>query len=142
MAVADPITQQTTAIKTTTTTTSNIATNDKASTTTTTTASSSSELIAYSNPITSLSTTLLPTHVANFITAVSLAARLSLRCSSLLIEALFETAKYSTVFSFGFSRQALINAISSAKKLHALTYPTTAINSSSDYSNGGIDAEK
>ncbi|KAI7852929.1 hypothetical protein BDC45DRAFT_511843 [Circinella umbellata] len=142
MAVADPITQNTIATRTTTrTTTGNTATNDKALKTTSTT--TSSELITYNNPITSLSTTLLPTHVANFITAVSLAARLSLRCSSLLIEALFETAKYSTVFSFGFSRQALINAISTAKKLHALTYPTTG-DSSSGYSNdhGGIDAKK
>ncbi|KAI9258010.1 hypothetical protein BDA99DRAFT_573314 [Phascolomyces articulosus] len=125
MAVANLIAKQTT-----TTATSSTNTNTAVAKTT----STSTEIITY-NPIQSLSTTLLPTHIANFITAVSLAARLSLRCSSLLIEALFETAKYSTVFSFGFSRQALINAVSTAKKLHALTYP-----SNSD--DGGIDPEK
>ncbi|KAI8136537.1 hypothetical protein BJV82DRAFT_676194 [Fennellomyces sp. T-0311] len=95
----------------------------------------SAQIVTY-NATQALTTTLLPANIANFITAVSLAARLSLRCSSLLIEALFETAKYSTVFSFGLSRQALINAISTAKKLHTLTYPTA------DNDDAGIDAEK
>lgn len=85
----------------------------------------SSKVVAY-NPatyVTTTTSTLLPSNIANFITAVSLATRLSLRCSALFMEALFEAAKYSTVFSFGLSRQALISAISTAKKVHALTYP-------------------
>lgn len=88
-----------------------------------------SELVPYDNDnhnnliqATTTTTTLLPSNIANFVTAVAVAAKLSLRCSSLFIEALFEAAKYSTVFSFGLSRQALINAIATAKKLHALTF--------------------
>lgn len=88
-----------------------------------------SEIVPYSGAIyAAASATLLPTNIANLITAVSLAARLSLRCSSLFIEILFETAKYSTIFGFGLSRQALINAISTAKSLHALTYGDEATN--------------
>ncbi|ORY94787.1 hypothetical protein BCR43DRAFT_460590 [Syncephalastrum racemosum] len=84
---------------------------------------SSSDLVPYAGGnLVYASSTLLPTNIANLITAVSLAARLSLRCSSLFMEILFETAKYSTVFSFGLSRQALVNAISTAKRLHAITY--------------------
>ncbi|KAI9317594.1 hypothetical protein BX666DRAFT_2112010 [Dichotomocladium elegans] len=102
-------------------------TEESQSTTTKTTAATS--LIAY-NPAYASTTTLLPGNIANFITAVSLAARLSLRCSSLFMEALFEAAKYSTVFSFGLSRQALVAAISTAKKIHALTSPTSSANES------------
>ncbi|KAI9019201.1 hypothetical protein CLU79DRAFT_720471 [Phycomyces nitens] len=79
-----------------------------------------SQLTVYQRTLHDVSPTLLPEHIARLITAVSLAARLSLRCSSLLIEVLLESAKYSTSFSFGISRQALITALSSAKRLHAL----------------------
>lgn len=73
----------------------------------------------YHNP------TLLPENLASLITAISIAARLSIRCSSLLLEALLETAKYSTSFGLGFSRQTLISAVSSAKRLHMLTTGAT-----------------
>lgn len=82
---------------------------------------STQQLTKYSSTIYNASPTLLPENIASLITAIALAARLSLRCSSLFIEALLESAKYSTSLSFGLSRQALINALSTAKKLHELT---------------------
>ena len=71
------------------------------------------------------SPTLLPENLASFVTAASLAARVSLRCSSVFVDAIFEAAKYGTVLSLGISRQALTNALTTAKKLHTLTYPTS-----------------
>ncbi|KAI7886098.1 hypothetical protein K492DRAFT_233623 [Lichtheimia hyalospora FSU 10163] len=68
------------------------------------------------------SPTLLPENLASFVTAASLAARLSLRCSSVFAEALFEAAKYGTVLSLGLSRHALTNALATAKRIHTLTY--------------------
>lgn len=62
--------------------------------------------------------TLLPDNVANIVTAVSLATRLSLRCSSLFFDAIFDAAKYGASFSLGLSRNAITNAISTAKNLH------------------------
>ncbi|KAL9539198.1 hypothetical protein MBANPS3_010409 [Mucor bainieri] len=87
---------------------------------------STQQLTKYSATIYNASPTLLPENIASLITAIALAARLSLRCSSLFIEALLESAKYSTSVSFGLSRQALINALSTAKKLHELTASSTA----------------
>lgn len=87
---------------------------------------STQQLTNYSASLYNASPTLLPENIASLITAIALAARLSLRCSSLLIEALLESAKFSTSFSFGLSRQALINALSTAKKLHELTAPSSS----------------
>ncbi|GAA5815898.1 hypothetical protein MFLAVUS_009417 [Mucor flavus] len=88
---------------------------------------STQQLTAYPTNLYNESPTLLPENVASFITAIALAARLSLRCSALLIEALLESVKHSTSFSFGISRQALINALSTAKKLHQLTAPSLSL---------------
>ncbi|KAI8366570.1 hypothetical protein BD560DRAFT_447920 [Blakeslea trispora] len=81
----------------------------------------STEIATYAAGIYNTSPTLLPENIASFITAIALATRLSLRCSSLLIEVLMESVKYSTSLSFGISRQAIINALSSAKKLHRIS---------------------
>lgn len=61
---------------------------------------------------------LLSENIANVVTAVSLATRISLRCSSLFLDALFEAAKYGTSLSLGISRNALTNALVTAKNLH------------------------
>ncbi|RCI04190.1 hypothetical protein CU098_004451 [Rhizopus stolonifer] len=61
---------------------------------------------------------LLPENVACMVTAASFTARLSLRCSSIFLDALFEAAKYGTVLSLGLSRNALTNALSTAKNIH------------------------
>lgn len=109
---------------------------------------STQQLTAYSASLYNASPTLLPENIASFITAIALAARLSLRCSSLLIEALLESAKFSTSFSFGLSRQALINALSTAKKLHELTAPSsssstvTTTNNSLSTTNDPLDSER
>jgi hypothetical protein len=62
--------------------------------------------------------TLLPENVANMVTTVSLATRISLRCSSLLFDTMFEAAKYGTSLSLGISRNAISNVLSTAKNLH------------------------
>lgn len=80
------------------------------------------QLSSYHTSLIAVSPTLLPENVASFITAVSVATRLSLRCSSLFIEALLESARYSTAFSLGMSRQTLIAALSTAKRLHMIRF--------------------
>lgn len=85
------------------------------------TVTNSTDLATYATSIHD-SPTLLPENIASFVTAASLAARLSLRCSSLFVDALFEAAKYGTRLSFGVSRQTITNALTTARRLHTLTY--------------------
>lgn len=99
---------------------------------------SAGQLTTYSTSLYNASPTLLPENIASFITAIALATRLSLRCSSLLIEALLESVKYSTSFSFGLSRQALINALSTAKRLHELR-ASSALTTTNGTSNSAIE---
>lgn len=61
--------------------------------------------------------TLLPQNLASFITAASLAARVSLRSSAFLIELIFEASRYGTSAGLGITRRALISAVSSASVL-------------------------
>ncbi|KAI8342253.1 hypothetical protein BC941DRAFT_412259 [Chlamydoabsidia padenii] len=79
---------------------------------------SSSQIATCRNTIYEMSPTLLPENIASLITTASLATRVSLRCSSLVIDALFEGAKYGTSVSLGLGRNALTNAISTAKLIH------------------------
>ncbi|GAA6061189.1 hypothetical protein JCM10212_002402 [Sporobolomyces blumeae] len=66
----------------------------------------------------SSSPTLLPENLAKLVTALSLAARVTLRASALFIEAILETLQGSTVASLGVTRRALIAAVGSARALH------------------------
>lgn len=66
----------------------------------------------------SSSPTLLPQNLASLITALSLCARVSIRASALFIEAILESAKYSTATGLGLTRRALISAVGSARALH------------------------
>lgn len=66
----------------------------------------------------STSPTLLPENLAKLVTALSLAARVSLRTSALFLEAILETLQGSTVASLGVTRRALIAAVGSARALH------------------------
>lgn len=66
----------------------------------------------------SSSPTLLPSHLAQLVTALSLAARVSLRASALFIEAIGESLQCGTVTGLGVTRRALIAAVSSARALH------------------------
>ncbi|BGP22429.1 hypothetical protein JCM10295v2_001308 [Rhodotorula toruloides] len=66
----------------------------------------------------SSSPTLLPSHLAQLVTALSLAARVSLRASALFIEAIGESLQCGTVTGLAVTRRALIAAVSSARALH------------------------
>lgn len=66
----------------------------------------------------SSSPTLLPTHLAQLVTALSLCARVSLRASALFIEAIVEGLQCGTVTGLGLTRRALIAAVGSARALH------------------------
>ncbi|KAH9458028.1 hypothetical protein Pst134EB_010332 [Puccinia striiformis f. sp. tritici] len=61
---------------------------------------------------------LLPQNLAQFITAASLAARVSLRSSAFFIELIIESLRYSTTTSLGITRRALISAVGSARAIH------------------------
>lgn len=63
------------------------------------------------------STTLLPTSIAQLISAVSIAARISLKASALFLEAILESAQCTTDTSMGITRRALILAVQSARRL-------------------------
>ncbi|WAR58199.1 hypothetical protein PtB15_5B431 [Puccinia triticina] len=60
---------------------------------------------------------LLPQNLANFITAASLATRVSLRSSAFFIELILESLRYSTTTSLSITRRALISAVGSARLL-------------------------
>lgn len=65
--------------------------------------------------------TLLSENIANMVTSVSLATRISLRCSSLIFDTIFEAAKYGTSLSLDISRNVISNALSTAKISHTPT---------------------
>ncbi|PWN39666.1 hypothetical protein IE81DRAFT_368901 [Ceraceosorus guamensis] len=64
--------------------------------------------------------TLLPTQIAEFVTSLSLLARVSLKSAAFFIEVVLEGAKYGTGFGLGLTRRALISAVGSARALHAI----------------------
>ncbi|GAA6048137.1 hypothetical protein JCM3770_003679 [Rhodotorula araucariae] len=66
----------------------------------------------------SSSPTLLPSHLAQLVTALSLCARVSLRASALFIEAIVEGLQCGTVTGLALTRRALIAAVGSARALH------------------------
>ncbi|BGP37517.1 hypothetical protein JCM10449v2_001423 [Rhodotorula kratochvilovae] len=66
----------------------------------------------------SSSPTLLPSHLAQLVTALSLCARVSLRASALFIEAIVEGLQCGTVTGLALTRRALISAVGSARALH------------------------
>ncbi|KAJ3007392.1 hypothetical protein HKX48_009176 [Thoreauomyces humboldtii] len=63
---------------------------------------------------------LLDPRVARFVSSVSTACRISLRTASILVEAIFESLKFSASASLGITRRALVTAISSARTLHLI----------------------
>ncbi|GAA5989130.1 hypothetical protein JCM11641_007606 [Rhodosporidiobolus odoratus] len=66
----------------------------------------------------SSSPTLLPSHLAQLVTALSLCARVSLRASALFVEAILESLQATTVTGLGVTRRALIAAVGSARAMH------------------------
>lgn len=65
-----------------------------------------------------LGPTLLPRDIAMLVSAAAMAARVSIKASALLIEAVLEAAKYSSITGLGVTRRALIAAVSSARGIH------------------------
>lgn len=65
--------------------------------------------------------TLLPQHVAELITNLSLVARVSLRATAFFLEVILEAVKMSTGTGLGLTRRALISAIGAARTMQALT---------------------
>ncbi|KAI8899404.1 hypothetical protein BC833DRAFT_585794 [Globomyces pollinis-pini] len=63
---------------------------------------------------------LLPTKIANVVSSVSMASRVSLRFASLVVDGIFESMKFSTAATLGVTRRALVAAISSARSLHLM----------------------
>lgn len=61
---------------------------------------------------------LLHDNVASLITALSLVSRLSLRFTTIFIEAMLESARFSSSQSLSLTRRALITAVSSARSLN------------------------
>ncbi|KAI8057215.1 hypothetical protein BDF22DRAFT_740746 [Syncephalis plumigaleata] len=102
---------------------STLATTALLSTTTTTTTESGSAL--------------LNNRIANAVSSISHATRLSLNCSAFLVECFFEGAKYGTQTGLDISRRALVAAVSSARDIHRRT-----LLSSDDTSNGGQNEQQ
>lgn len=97
---------------------------------------SSSQIATCRNTIYEMSPTLLPENIAGLITTASLATRVSLRCSSLVIDALFEGAKYGTSVSLGLGRNALTSAISTARLIHS---PRPELDNADQYGDSASD---
>ncbi|PWN30634.1 alpha/beta-hydrolase, partial [Jaminaea rosea] len=65
--------------------------------------------------------TVLPTHIAEAITGLSIVARVSLRATAFFLEVILEATKFGTGIGMGLTRRALIGAIGAARTMHALT---------------------
>lgn len=65
--------------------------------------------------------TLLPHHVAELITNLSLVARVSLRATAFFLEIILEATKMGTGMGLGLTRRALISAIGATRTMQALT---------------------
>ncbi|KAJ3160547.1 hypothetical protein HDU88_007901 [Geranomyces variabilis] len=63
---------------------------------------------------------LLDPRIAALISSVSTACRISLRTASIVVEAVFESLKFSASTSLAITRRALVGAISSARTLHLI----------------------
>jgi len=66
--------------------------------------------------------TLFPAPIANIITALSSSARLSIKVSAWLIEAIIESLQYTTHTSMSLLRRILVTAISSARRVYLLSH--------------------
>jgi len=65
--------------------------------------------------------TILPTRIANLITALASSTRLSLSVVAFFIETILESSQFSTRVSLGYTRKLLISAITSARRVYLLS---------------------
>ncbi|TPX62321.1 hypothetical protein PhCBS80983_g00557 [Powellomyces hirtus] len=63
---------------------------------------------------------LLDPRIAAIVSSVSTACRISLRTASIVVEAVFESLKFSASTSLAITRRALVAAVSSARTLHLI----------------------
>lgn len=63
---------------------------------------------------------LLDPRIAGLVSSISTAARISLRLASILVEAIFESLKFSASTSLAITRRAMVAAVSSARSLHLI----------------------
>ncbi|KND00726.1 uncharacterized protein SPPG_03842 [Spizellomyces punctatus DAOM BR117] len=63
---------------------------------------------------------LLDRRIAALISSISTGARISLRLASILVEAIFESLKFSASTSLAITRRAMVAAVSSARTLHLI----------------------
>ncbi|KAJ3051269.1 hypothetical protein HK097_007754 [Rhizophlyctis rosea] len=77
-------------------------------------------------PVATTHRPLLNKRMAVLISSFSTAARVSLRLSSLMVEGMFQSLKFSVSTSLGVTRRAMVAAISSARILHMLSAASTS----------------
>lgn len=65
--------------------------------------------------------TILPSRIANLITALASSTRLSLSVVAFFIETILESSQFSTRISLGYTRKLLISAITSARRVYLLS---------------------
>lgn len=65
--------------------------------------------------------TILPSRIANLITALASSTRLSLSVVAFFIETILESSQFSTRISLGYTRKLLVSAITSARRVYLLS---------------------
>ncbi|CAH7685193.1 hypothetical protein PPACK8108_LOCUS19676 [Phakopsora pachyrhizi] len=78
----------------------------------------------------------LSPRIASAVTAASLATRLSLQLSAIVIQLIFETLRYLSTASLGISQRAIVSAVGGARAIHlssAASPPTELDNLNSSY---------
>jgi hypothetical protein len=64
--------------------------------------------------------TLVPANIAEMITTLSTAARISLRISAFFVEAILDTSQFTSRISIDYTRRMLISALASAQRARAV----------------------
>jgi hypothetical protein len=64
--------------------------------------------------------TLIPANIAEIITTLSTTARISLRVSAFLVEAILDTSQFTSRISIDYTRRMLISALASAQRARAI----------------------
>jgi hypothetical protein len=101
-------------------TTSGVSSSATLESNTTCVSRTSSTMTIYKSPLIDTNSPLINEKAAKVVSKVSGAARISLKCSALLVGWAFQGAKYGTQTGLSIGRRALISAITAARDLHQL----------------------
>ena len=63
---------------------------------------------------------LLARPIAKIVSSISMASRVSIRLSALVVDSIFDSLKFSAAASLGVGRRALVSAVASARTLHLM----------------------